>query len=161
MNPAARSTGSHCSVVELGALERWKDYTAEVASLPGMQVPGKFFLHPPLGLTGMEISVNCLPAGARVPFYHAHRRHEEVYLFIRGRGQFQVDGEVIEVGEGTVLRVAPEGERTWRNNSSEDLYYIVIQAPARGLAAPGTEDGVKIERKVSWPAPAGSGKTAP
>ncbi|HNH35591.1 MAG TPA: cupin domain-containing protein, partial [Rhodocyclaceae bacterium] len=135
-----------------GAPEAWKGYTAEVASLPGVQVPGKFFLHPVLGLTGMEVSINCLPAGAKVPFYHAHRRHEELYLFLRGRGQFQVDGEVIEIREGTVIRVSTPGERTWRNNSSEDLHYIVIQAPEGGLASPGTEDGVAVQRKVAWPA---------
>lgn len=152
MNPTAKTQGSHFTVAELGAPEAWKGYTAEVASLPGVQVPGKFFLHPVLGLTGMEVSINCLPAGAKVPFYHAHRRHEELYLFLRGRGQFQVDGEVIEIREGTVIRVSTPGERTWRNNSSEDLHYIVIQAPEGGLASPGTEDGVAVQRKVAWPA---------
>ena len=152
MNPTAKTRGSHYTVAELGVPEAWKGYTAEVASLPGVQVPGKFFLHPVLGLTGMEVSVNCLPAGAKVPFYHAHRRHEELYLFLRGRGQFQVDGEVIEIREGTVIRVSTPGERTWRNNSSEDLHYIVIQAPEGGLASPGTEDGVAVQRKVAWPA---------
>lgn len=46
--------------------------------------------------------------------------------FIKGSGRFQVDGDVIDVREGTVIRVAPEGTRAWRNNSSEDLYYIVL-----------------------------------
>ncbi|MCX7166268.1 MAG: cupin domain-containing protein [Rhodocyclales bacterium] len=152
MNPSASRQGSRYSVTELGAIEAWKGYTAEVASLPGIKVPGKFFLHPVLGLTGMEISVNCLPAGVKVPFYHTHRMHEELYLFIKGNGQFQVDGDIIEIREGTTLRVAPAGERTWRNNSQEDLYYIVIQAPVGGLAAAGTEDGVTVQRKVVWPA---------
>ena len=88
-----------------------KGQPAEVASLPGVTVPGKFILQPMLDLTGMRISVNCLPAGAKVPFYHAHRTHEEFYLFLRGRGrrQFQVDGDVIEIRAGNVLRVAPDG----------------------------------------------------
>lgn len=109
MNPTTSRHGSHCSVAELGPIEALKGYTAEVASLPGVTVPGKFFLQPMLGLTGMEISVNCLPAGAKVPFYHAHRKHEEFYLFLRGRGQFQVDGDVIEIRAGTAQRVAPDG----------------------------------------------------
>lgn len=154
MNPGSSRQGQHYSVAELGPIEAWKGYTAEVASLPGIKVPGKFFLHPVLALTGMEISVNCLPAGVKVPFYHTHRTHEELYLFLKGQGQFQVDGEVIEIREGTALRVAPGGERTWRNNSQEDLYYIVIQAPAGGLAAAGTEDGITVQRKVAWPTPA-------
>jgi len=152
MNPSASGQGKHYSVAELGPVEAWKGYTAEVASLPGIKVPGKCFLHPVLGLTGMEISVNCLPAGVKLPFYHTHQAHEEIYLFLKGHGQFQVDGDIIEIREGTTLRVAPAGERTWRNNSQEDLYYIVIQAVQESLAAQGTEDGVTVQRKVSWPA---------
>jgi mannose-6-phosphate isomerase-like protein (cupin superfamily) len=152
MNPGTSRQGANYSVTELGPADAWKGYTAEVASLPGIKVPGKFFLHPVLGLTGMEISINCLPARGKVPFYHTHRAHEELYLFIKGEGQFQVDGDVIDIREGTALRVAPAGERTWRNNSQQDLYYIVIQAPQGGLGASGTEDGVTVQRKVAWPA---------
>lgn len=39
-----------------------------------------------LNLTGCEISANRLPAGAQVPFYHAHKQNEEVYLIISGEG---------------------------------------------------------------------------
>ena len=152
MNPTETRSGANYTAADLGAAGAWKGYTAEVASLPGVTIPGKFFLHPLLGLTGMEVSVNCLPAGMKVPFYHTHREHEELYVFLKGRGQFQVDGEVIEIREGTVLRVAPAGERTWRNNSQDDLYYLVIQAPQAGLKSPGTEDGVTVQRKVAWPA---------
>ena len=35
-------------------------------------------LHELLGLTGAEISVNDLPAGAGVPFVHSHKHNEEV-----------------------------------------------------------------------------------
>jgi mannose-6-phosphate isomerase-like protein (cupin superfamily) len=151
MNPIAGRQGTHFSVAELGPIETWKSYTAEVASLPGIRVAGKLFLHSVLGLSGMEVSVNCLPGGVKVPFHHTHKTHEELYLFIKGHGQFQVDGEIIEIREGTALRVALAGERPWRNNSQEDLYYLVIQAPQGGLGLPGTEDGVTVQRKVSWP----------
>ena len=33
-------------------------------------------LHDKLGLTGAEISVNTLPAGASVPFVHAHKAND-------------------------------------------------------------------------------------
>jgi mannose-6-phosphate isomerase-like protein (cupin superfamily) len=152
MNPNETRSGANYTAAELGPAAAWKSYTAEVASLPGVKIPGKFFLQPLLGLTGMEVSLNCLPAGMKVPFYHTHRTHEELYVFLKGTGQFLVDGEVIEIAEGTMLRVSPDGERAWRNNSQEDLYYLVIQAPQGGLTAPGTEDGVTVQRKVSWPA---------
>lgn len=55
MNPTTSRHGSQYSVAELGPIEAWKGYAAEVASLPGVTVPGKFFLQPIPGLTGMEI----------------------------------------------------------------------------------------------------------
>ncbi|SEH34558.1 hypothetical protein [Selenomonas sp. KH1T6] len=36
-------------------------------------------LHDKLNLTGAEISVNNLPAGAGVPFVHYHKKNEEIY----------------------------------------------------------------------------------
>lgn len=151
MNPSANEQGKNFSVAEIGGIDAWKSYTAKIKALPGVEVPGKLFLNPILGLTGMEVSVNCLPAGLGVPFYHKHHSHEELYLFLKGRGQFQVDEKSIEIREGTTLRVSPDGERTWRNNSTEDLFYIVIQATEFSIAADGTEDGYSVQRKVVWP----------
>jgi len=31
-------------------------------------------LHDQIGLTGAEVSVNRMPAGAKVPFVHSHKR---------------------------------------------------------------------------------------
>ena len=36
-------------------------------------------LHEKLSLTGAEISLNELPAGASVPFVHSHKENEEIY----------------------------------------------------------------------------------
>ena len=44
-------------------------------------------LHEKLGLTGAEVSINQLPAGAGVPFVHAHRNNEEIYGVIAGKGK--------------------------------------------------------------------------
>ncbi|MCP4230666.1 MAG: cupin domain-containing protein [bacterium] len=112
--------------------------------------PGKLFLTGQLGLTGMEVSLNVLSPGGAVPFYHRHITNEELYIFIKGTGQFRVDDEIIEIDEGTVIRVATEGERTWRNNSREDLYYIVIQAPEGGFKGGTVEDGEGVKRPVRW-----------
>lgn len=118
----------------------------------GRGFPGKLFLKEPLRMSGMEVSLNKLPAGQGMPFYHRHRAHEELYIFLKGRGQFLVDGTIIDVEEGSVIRVAPDGVRTWRNHSQEDLYYIVVQAMAGSLDARDIEDGVMMPEKVSWPA---------
>ena len=51
-------------------------------------------LHDQLGLTGCEVSVNQLPAGAAVPFVHAHQQNEELYGILSGAGEIWLDGEV-------------------------------------------------------------------
>lgn len=113
---------------------------------------GKTFLREKLGLTGMEISLNKFPPGRAVPFLHRHKQHEELYLFVRGKGEIQIDGTTIPVSEGTCVRISPDGARSVRNNSKEDLYYVCIQAKDGGLAgATSTSDGVPVEGEVKWP----------
>lgn len=143
--------GENFSGTQVGALNELDNYQFFHPLGKGRGFPGKLFLKEPLAMTGMEVSMNKLPAGQSVPFYHQHREHEELYIFLRGKGQFLVDGKVIDVREGSVIRVAPEGVRTWRNDSREDLYYIVIQAKAGSLSANEIEDGVVLPEKVSWP----------
>ena len=41
-------------------------------------------LHEKLSLTGAEISLNELPAGANVPFVHSHKENEEIYGILSG-----------------------------------------------------------------------------
>ena len=68
-------------------------------------------LHDQLGLTGAEISVNNLPAGAGVPFVHYHHKNEEIYMILSGRGQAILDGETVALNAGDWLRIAPETRR--------------------------------------------------
>ncbi|MBP1967683.1 cupin domain-containing protein [Paenibacillus aceris] len=113
--------------------------------------PGKYYLKDRLGLTGMEVSLNQLPMGGAVPFYHKHRENEELYLFTGGRGQFQVDGHIFEVKEGTAVRVSPEGERTLRNIGTEDLFFVVVQVQTSSLRQWEKTDAVIPDKPVDWP----------
>lgn len=140
--------GKNFTTYESGARKEWPDH---VVQLPGLDLPGKQFLKDKLNLTGCEISINSLKPGTGMPFYHTHQQNEEVYIFIQGKGQMQVDGEVIEVQEGTIVRIAPNGLRTWRNNSKEPLLYIIVQMRENSLNQYGLGDGVVPEKAVSWP----------
>jgi len=133
-------------------LREWERLEGFSYQLPRMKArfPGKLFMKEPLGLTGVEMSLNRLPPGGEIPFLHRHRENEEMYIFIKGRGQFQVDGEVIEVGEGSVVRVAQEGVRAWRNDFDEDLYFIVIQAKAGSMPDAYISDGESVPGKAEW-----------
>lgn len=112
-------------------------------------VKGKFFLGKELGLTGCEVSLNRLPAGKGTPFVHSHKKNEEVYIITGGQGTFFVDGEEFPVREGSLIRVAPDGERAWKAGDS-DLYFICIQAEAGSLTQATREDGKISEIKTAW-----------
>ena len=73
--------------------DKWTDLDKQAFDHPGLPepFPGKLFLKDLLKLTGMEVSVNKFPAGAQMPFRHQHKENEELYIFIKGHGQFEVD----------------------------------------------------------------------
>jgi hypothetical protein len=65
--------GTNFSVVEAGSFGNLLSVTEGPSA-------GKYFLKDRLGLTGMEVSLNQVPEGGSVPFYHTHRENEELYL---------------------------------------------------------------------------------
>jgi mannose-6-phosphate isomerase-like protein (cupin superfamily) len=142
--------GGNFTAAHVGPWERLDEYVFTDSKLPG-EYPGKLFLKKELRLTALEVSLNKLAPGGAIPFYHKHQANEELYVFIGGEGQFQIDGEIIDVREGTVIRVAPEGERAWRNNSTEDLYFVVIQAKAGSFEGETISDGKGVQRTIMWP----------
>lgn len=139
--------GANFTAYETGAKKDWPAHTVE---LPGLTIPGKHFLKDMLALTGCEISINSMAPGADMPIYHNHIQNEEVYIFIQGKGQVQVDAQVIDVKEGTIVRISPNGERTWRNHSSEPLLYIIIQVKENSLVQYGLGDATVPQKATVW-----------
>lgn len=139
--------GKNFSAAQVG---EWKGLLQYQITKP-VKAQGKLFIKEELNCTGMEVSFNVLPPGKEVPFHHKHQENEELYIFFKGTGQFQIDGEIIEIREGTVIRVAPDGVRTWRNHSKEDLFFIVIQAKEHSLPTSGIEDAIGVDQPVNWP----------
>lgn len=90
-------------------------------------------LHDKLQLTGAEVSVNNLPAGASVPFVHYHKKNEEIYFVTAGRGKAVIDGETVELAAGDWLRIAPAGRRQFFAAAEEGLSYICIQVRENSL----------------------------
>lgn len=100
---------------------------------------GKVFLHDLLELTSCEISINAMPAGVKIPFNHKHKQNEEVYIFLKGEGTMTLDGKVIEVKEGSCVKVLPNAVRTME--AKTDIQYICVQAKAGSLEQFGLGDG--------------------
>ena len=99
-------------------------------------------LHDKLGLTGAEISVNNLPAGAGVPFVHYHKKNEEIYFVISGKGQAVIDGETVELAAGDWLRVAPKARRQFSAAADEGISFICIQVRENSLEEYTADDAV-------------------
>lgn len=125
-----------------------KNYQA--SSVGDIPARGRAVLHDELSLTGSEISLNELPPGVSVPFVHAHKRNEEVYVILKGKGRFYVDGDEFEVEEGGVIRVDPAGARCITADSQSPIRYVCIQTEAKSLVQFTQGDGVILESKPSW-----------
>ena len=119
------AAGEHFTAVDAGKMAQLGEYRLQLA--PGVELPGKVFGGAAVGATGAEFSFQSFAPGTETGFLHTHRTHEELYFFLSGRGEFQVDGECFPVGEGSVVRVAPEGRRSVRNNGSEPLMMLCVQ----------------------------------
>lgn len=90
-------------------------------------------LHDALVLTGAEISVNELPAGASVPFVHSHKQNEEIYAILSGEGRAELDGQNVELKAGDWLRISPSTKRRFFAGDKSAIKYICIQVKAGSL----------------------------
>ena len=141
-------SGANFTATDLGPQADLLEHTYVTPG--GFAVPGKVFLRETLGASGVEISWNTYPPGVGAPFLHSHREHEEVYLFTGGEGQFQVDGDIFPVREGSVVRVAPAGARAYRNTGEAALHFIVLQVRPGTVCGGSIEDGVPLDAPLSW-----------
>lgn len=94
--------GANFSAANFGNLADIKDYVLQLG--PEIKIPGKVFGGQAVGATGGEFSFQVLAPGQETGFLHTHKNHEELYFFLSGKGEFQVDGEIFPVQEGSVVR---------------------------------------------------------
>lgn len=142
--------GANFTCFHAGAKEGWEQFGLEPPAVP-RPTRGKLFLREFLNSAGLEMSLNVVPPGKGIPFLHRHQENDEVYIVVGGRGQFLVDGECIDVAEGSVLRISPHGARAWRNNSDAPLCFLCLQYRADSVIQGGTSDGRKVEGSPAWP----------
>jgi len=138
----------NATAIDLGPLSGLKDYVLALA--PGVEIPGKVFGGAAVKAGGADFSFQVFAPGTEGGFYHVHKEHEELYFFLAGEGEYQVDGTAIPVKEGSVVRVSPAGKRAVRNTGSAPLVVLCVQYKA---AAPGSvtpSDGTILPGAVEW-----------
>ena len=91
-----------------------------------------------LGLEKMRANVWFLEPGVEMSRHH-HATQEELYVQLRGPGRMWLDGEVVDVPEGTILRVPPETERQVLNDTEGEHAWLIFGVP------PVASDGIDQE----------------
>ena len=102
-------------------------------------------LHDKFSLTGAEISVNNLPAGAGVPFVHSHKKNEEIYIILSGKGNAVIDGETVALNAGDFIRVAPAAKRQFFAGENTAVSFVCIQVRENSLEGYTADDAVIAE----------------
>jgi mannose-6-phosphate isomerase-like protein (cupin superfamily) len=63
--------------------------------------------------------------GGKGSYGHRHKTTEEIYFVASGMLQFKIEDEVMDVGEGTVVRMAPQVTRSVWNEGPDDAVLIM------------------------------------
>lgn len=142
------AAGANFTAVNAGKLANLGEYVLELG--PEIRIPGKVFGGAAVGATGAEFSFQQFAPHTETGFLHTHKNHEELYFFLGGKGEFQVDDEIFPVGEGSVVRVAPAGRRSVRNNGDESLTMLCVQYAAATFTEKDALDGEILGNKVEW-----------
>ena len=141
--------GKNFAAVNAGSWNEIQDYELPMGPIV---LKGKVFDGPEIGLTGSELSFQTLVPGQDSGFLHTHKTHEEIYIILRGKGEYQVDGQIFPVCEGSVVRVSPEGKRALKNNGTENLTMLCIQYKANSFtdADNPMADGNILQELLKW-----------
>ena len=138
----------NATAIDLGPLAELSDYVLELG--PGVKIPGKVFGGAAVKAGGADFSLQVFAPGTEGGFYHVHKDHEELYFFLSGTGEYQVDGRNIPVKEGSVVRVSPAGKRAVRNTGDKPLVMLCIQYVAAAPGSVNPSDGTILPDPVRW-----------
>ena len=142
--------GANYAAINVGRISEIIEH--ELPMGPDFTIQGKVFGGQAVGAAASEFSFQTLVPGQDSGFLHTHKTHEELYFILRGEGQYQVDGEIFPVSEGSVIRVSPNGKRALKNTGSENLTMLCVQYKA----TPFTEadnpmnDGIILQEPLNW-----------
>jgi mannose-6-phosphate isomerase-like protein (cupin superfamily) len=129
------------------------DYTIrkleDVPDVFGGKYPGEMrFLTADLGTEQLAFTHRRMPAqsGGKGSYGHRHKTQEEIYFVISGTLQFKLDDEIVDVGPGSAVRVAPQVVRSIWNEGPADAELAIVSVRLDDARA----DGELVEG--FWPA---------
>lgn len=140
--------GTNFTAINVGKLDELNDYVLSLA--PEVTIQGKVFGGQAVGTTGSEFSFQIFQPGTESGFLHMHKNHEELYFFLAGKGEYQVDGHIFAIKEGSVVRVSPKGKRSVRNNGTTPLIMLCVQYREKTFTSEDATDGEILKEPVKW-----------
>ncbi len=117
----------------------------EIEDAVGERAPGieGRFARKHLDSRDLGVSLFRYAANLRSPVAHSHREQEEVYVVVAGSGRVLLDGELHDLRQWDVLRVAPEVVRAFEGGP-EGLDIVAVGGPR-------PEDGDGVMGEAAWP----------
>ena len=120
--------GENFTTVNVGKLNEIKEYELAMGNF---SIPGKMFAGHALRATGAELSFQSLAAG-------------------QDYGTRHVDGKRFPVSEGSIVRIAPNGKRAFKNTGSSEMLVLCVQYKANSFSDDDEplRDGIMLEANV-------------
>ncbi|MFJ6531200.1 cupin domain-containing protein [Microbacterium sp. NPDC091662] len=137
-------------VLEIGSLDEWRTHHGGFDAARSRD--GRRVVDHELTMQYIGMTANALEPGEEAGYWHVHRKIEEVYVFLGGRGQMGLDDDVVEVGPGTVIRVGQGVARTWRArpDSPGELRWLCLRAGGEELPHLPDDSSRLPERPMPW-----------
>ena len=113
-----------------------RDDAADV--MEGSGYPGQMrMMTSALGNEQIAITWRHMPpgAGGKGSYGHFHLTQEEILYVLSGRVQAKLDDEVVELGPGHAVRIAPACVRSVHNDGPEDAEILLISVRIDDLGA--------------------------
>jgi len=141
---------SDYQVIEIGAQQDWRAFHGgfdEARSRDGRRVVDHELTMQYIGMTA-----NALVPGEQAGYWHVHEKVEELYVFLGGVGQMGLDDDVIDVAEGTVVRVGQGVWRPWRAqpDSPGELRWLCIRSGGESLPHMPDDSRRDPDRPMPW-----------
>lgn len=137
-------------ITKIGAPSTWRDFVG--GFVPQTTRAGRRVVDHELTNQYIGMTANAYEPGEEAGYWHTHSEIEELYIFLEGSGQMGLDGDIVNVTAGSVVRVGQGVWRTWRAlpESEGQLRWICIRAGAGELTSYPHDATRDHERVSPW-----------
>lgn len=144
-------------VLSIGRLDAWRDHFGGFDAARSRD--GRRVVDHELAMQYIGLTANALEPGEEAGYWHSHSRIEELYVFLGGQGEMGLDDDIVQVSEGSVVRVGQGVWRTWRAvpDSPGQLRWLCIRSGGEQLPATPNDSSRNPEKAMPWEGERGDG----